>query len=241
MKAPSLLFVFLYVAAPSVAADQASRFVKRFERAYRSARTLEATFLEQYSENGRLVRSEAGTAYFRKPGKMRWEYMAPEKNLFLVDGKTAWFYVPADHTVTRMPAKKSEDWRTPLALLAGEAKVSRICSKVEMDPTLRPENESLVVLRCELRGSPKRQPSTTEEAFSPDSNSELVQIELERNSGELRRVMIHDRGGVEVQFEFANWKFDPPIADKSFQFVAPKGVAIVNGELGASAGGTGGK
>src|SRR5256885_10000771 len=46
--------------------------------------------IERYTENGREVRSESGTAYFRRPGKMRWEYEAPEKNLFLVDGKTAW-------------------------------------------------------------------------------------------------------------------------------------------------------
>jgi len=63
---------------------------------------------------------------------MRWEYERPEKDLFLVDGKTAWFYVPADHTVTRVPAKQSEDLRTPLALLAGEMKISRICARVEL-------------------------------------------------------------------------------------------------------------
>ena len=55
----------------------------------------------------------------------------PEQNLFLIDGKTAWFYVPGDHTVTRVPAKQSGDWRTPLALLAGEMKVSRVCARVE--------------------------------------------------------------------------------------------------------------
>src|ERR1700684_2187378 len=73
-------------------------------------------------ENDRTVRVESGVAYFRRPGKMRWEYAAPESNLFLIDGKMAWFYVPADHTVTRVPAKQSTDWRTPLALLAGETK-----------------------------------------------------------------------------------------------------------------------
>src|SRR5437879_13385217 len=63
--------------------------VKRFEAVYRGARTLQVTFLERYSENGHIVRTEAGIAYFRRPGKMRWEYESPEKNLFLVDGKSA--------------------------------------------------------------------------------------------------------------------------------------------------------
>jgi outer membrane lipoprotein carrier protein len=111
----SWLFCFLL---PTIGSPGVKSAVQLMESRYRSARTLQASFLERYTENGRLVRVEAGVAYFRRPGKMRWEYASPEKNLFLVDGKNAWFYVPADHTVTRVPAKQSADWRTPFALLA---------------------------------------------------------------------------------------------------------------------------
>src|SRR5260370_6991960 len=97
----------------SIAPD-AKPIIVLLEARYRAAHTLQATFLERYSENGRLVRVEAGRAYFRKPGKMRWEYESPEKNLFLVDGKTARFYVPADHTVTLLPPTQSTDCPTPL-------------------------------------------------------------------------------------------------------------------------------
>src|SRR5438445_123452 len=128
-------------------------FVELFELRYRAARTLQATFLESYTENGRVVRVEAGIAYFRRPGKMRWEYEAPEKNLFLVDGKSAWFYVPADHTATRVPAKQSTDWRTPLALLAGEVKLSRICARVDLANAEKPEKDGDVGLSCLLKGS----------------------------------------------------------------------------------------
>src|SRR6266852_5496854 len=120
------LLVLLFALAGN---KEAANIASRMESRYRSARTLQATFLERYTENARVVRVEAGTAYFRRPGKMRWEYEAPEKNLFLVDGKTAWFYVPGDHTATRVPAKMSTDWRTPMALLAGEMKVSRVCDR----------------------------------------------------------------------------------------------------------------
>src|ERR1700686_5611620 len=129
-----------------------SQLTSRFEEKYRTARTLQATFLERYSEGSRLVRTEAGTAYFRRPGKMRWEYEHPEQDLFLVDGKTAWFYVPADHTVTRVPTKQSEDLRTPLVLLAGQMKIYRICSHVELAESERPLRESDAVLRCVVRG-----------------------------------------------------------------------------------------
>src|SRR5258708_2182267 len=145
-----LLFLF-----PLPGGNEASNLAARMEARYRNATTLQATFLERYSENGAVLRTEAGTAYFRRPGKMRWEYERPEKDLFLVDGKTAWFYVPADHTVTRVPAKQSEDLRTPLALLAGRMKISRVCSRVELAESVKPLREADVVLRCRVRGEKK--------------------------------------------------------------------------------------
>src|ERR1700758_627232 len=127
----ALLWILLLFGVPPANKDFTDAAF-RLEARYRPAKTLQATFLERYSENGEVIRVESGKAYFRKPGKMRWEYEKPERDLFLVDGKTAWFYVPGDHTVTRIPAKQSADWRTPLALLAGEMKVSRVCARVEL-------------------------------------------------------------------------------------------------------------
>ena len=227
-----LMALFLTItSAPDVQA-----ILTRLEARYRTARTLQATFLERYSENGRIVRVEAGTAYFRRPGKMRWEYESPEKNLFLVDGKSAWFYVPADHTVTRVPAKQSVDWRTPLALLAGEMKVSRVCEKVRTALNEKPESPDHVVLFCELRGAgskPFKQGSQESSLQSADSG-EAVFFEIVKDSGELVRVLVRDPGGLGIEFHFANWQADPPLADALFRFVAPPGVAIVNGELPAA-------
>jgi outer membrane lipoprotein carrier protein len=224
----SILLTILLAASLS-----ASQLTSRFEEKYRTAKTLQATFFEQYSEGGRVVRSEAGIAYFRRPGKMRWEYERPEQDLFLVDGKTAWFYVPADHTVTRVPAKQSEDLRTPLALLAGQMKISRICSRVESAGDERPRREGNVVLRCKVRG----EKNTAGGADEPGSvlgagGSDVVFFEIAPATGELARLIVRQPGGVEVEFRFENWRFDPPVPETMFRFDPPAGVAIVNGELG---------
>ena len=208
---------------------------KRFEERYRSATRLEVTFLERYSESNRLVRTEAGKAYFEHPGKMRWEYEAPEKNVFLVDGKNAWFYVPADHTVTRVPAKKSMDWRTPLALLAGEVKLSRICNKIGYALEQPTENSADVVLYCELRGASKSEEEKDADGRTAKAGvQDIAYLEVVESSGELVRVMVNDPGGVEIEFRFANWQFNPKVEDSFFRFQVPRGVAIVNGELGAA-------
>jgi len=218
----------------SVSPD-AKPFVELLESRYRSARTLQATFLERYTENGRVVRVESGVAYFRRPGKMRWEYQVPEKNLFLVDGKTAWFYVPADHTATRVPARASTDWRTPLALLAGEMKVSRVCAQVQTAPEERIESPANMMLRCELRGAEAPSPGSPSSATTPSKGhvAEAVFFEIARETGELVGVIVRDPGGVSIEFHFTNWQADPPLEDSFFHFHAPSGVAIVNGELPA--------
>src|SRR5258705_9505504 len=145
--------IALWYRAPEDTSPSASALVHRFESAYRSSKTLQANFLETYFDGGKVVRAETGVAYFAKPGKMRWEYDSPEPNLYLVDGKWSWFYVPADHTVTRARAKQSSDSRTPLALLAGEMKVSRICRNVVLENSSGAVQPQGVVLRCNLRGS----------------------------------------------------------------------------------------
>jgi outer membrane lipoprotein carrier protein len=213
------------------AVSGAKGLVGLFEARYRPARTLQATFLERYTENARVVRTEAGTAYFRRPGKMRWEYESPEKDLFLVDGKTAWFYVPGDHTVTRVPAKQSTDWRTPLALLAGEMKVSRVCARVELAATEKPEDKGHAMLQCSLRGTDSSHPSS--EVAAEASQGDAVFFEIARDTGELARLLVRQSGGVQVEFKFENWRMDPPVAESLFRFDVPLGVAIVNGELPA--------
>jgi outer membrane lipoprotein-sorting protein len=214
-------------------------FVDLFESRYRAARTLQATFLERYTDNGRVVRVEAGIAYFRRPGKMRWEYEAPEKNLFLVDGKTAWFYVPADHTATRVPARSSTDWRTPLALLAGEMKVSRVCARVQAAPGEKLEAPGDVMLRCELRGAgtPSQDSNASGTRPTSEPSGEAVFFEIVKKTGELVGITVSDPGGVGIEFLFSKWQADPHVDDSLFHFHAPSGVAIVNGELPGGNGG----
>jgi outer membrane lipoprotein carrier protein len=209
--------------------------LRRFEERYRRATRLQVTFLERYTENGRLTRMEAGKAFFLRPGKMRWEYESPEKNVFLVDGKNAWFYVPADHTVTRVPAKKSSDWRTPLALLAGEMKLRRICNRIEPAEQEAREYSADVMLRCELRGASK----STEGGDSGSKAGltearDIAYLEVVESSGELVRVLVNDPGGVGIEFRFANWQLNPQVDESFFRFQIPPGVAIVDGELEAA-------
>ena len=206
-----------------------------FESRYRSAKALAAVFLEQFSDNGKLVRKEAGRAYFLHPGKMRWDYEAPEKNMFLVDGKYVWFYSPSDHTATRLPTKKSEDWRTPLAFLTTDMKLSHVCAQIETESNESPSVAGDFLFRCTLRGSLEdastavktKKPS---EARPPEEHEPPVLFELSPD-GELRRVRIAQEGRMQLEFSFKDWQWNPVLPRGWFEFVPPTGVAIVDGQL----------
>ena len=190
------------------------------EARYGKAATLQATFLERYSENGKQVRVEAGKAYFLRPGKMRWEYEKPEKSLFLVDGKYVWFYSPDDHTATRMLTKKSDDWRTPIAFLTTGMKLARICSEVGPALDAKPSKAGNEIYRCILRAAENEKSGAAQK----------VLFEVTPQS-ELGRIVIPQEAGMQIEFEFKDWEWNPELAKTLFQFEPPPGTAIVNGLL----------
>jgi outer membrane lipoprotein carrier protein len=210
------LFFFLMMAChlaaqPGVAGQESPQDLARsVEQRYQKARTLQVVFLERYRQ-GKNVRIESGTAYFSRPGRMRWEYEAPEEKLFLVDGKNAWFYVPADRTATRAKVKESDDWHTPLALLAGKLRpgvLSRMCGTLERLPA-----RSGHALRCVPKD---KQAPFREMTFEMDDAFRLT------------RILIREPGDVETEFRFADWRENVALEEVMFHFSAPKGVAIVD-------------
>jgi outer membrane lipoprotein carrier protein len=199
--------------------DTAKSLAHLLEEHYRQPRTLQAVFLERYSEGQKQSRVESGTVYFRRPGQMRWDYDSPEKKLFLVDGKTTWFYVPYDHTVTKAPVKESSDLRTPLALLTGKADLSRLCSQIDLLDQ-RGTSSGHAVLRC----LPKQAKN-----LSGENNYTEVLLEVDTSSGELARIEIRQPGAIALEYRFGNWQSDIPLAADLFRFQVPVGVAIVDG------------
>jgi len=245
LTALCLTFCFLLVSVVSPSAAPrwnpqpgVQDVVKLVEARYHSSHTLKAIFLERYNEGRHTARVESGTAYFSRPGRMRWEYESPEEKLFLTDGKTSWFYVPADHTVSRISMKESSDWRTPLALLTGKASLNRYCKRIEFgDPPH--DNPGNVILRCVPSGSPdaarnhkSNDKDDASQALSPDAGGQIqvVLLEVDPQTGWLASVTIRQVGGIQMEYHFGKWEGNVEVPETMFHFVAPKGVAIVDGD-----------
>jgi hypothetical protein len=111
-------------------------------------------------------------------------------------------------------------------------KLSRICARVEPTTTEPPGTSGNIVLYCPLRGEETKSNQTPNDAVAkqPAAPDDSVYLEIAPATGELARVLVRERGGVEVEFRFTEWRFDPPVSDSFFRFEVPPGVAIVNTE-----------
>ncbi len=183
---------------------------------YNHLHSLETQFTEVYRGSG-MDRTESGTLWLKKPGKMRWEYRSPKDKLFVSNGKDAWFYVPDDRQARKTDAKKLEDIRSPLAFLLGKTKLEKELQGLSLAPDITPQQPENVV----LRGVPQA---------LADRVSEIL---LEITPGnQIARIIIQEVDGATTEYRFDAMKEDMAIADKRFQFKPPEGTETVEGGLG---------
>jgi len=194
--------------------------VQRLARAvddhYNHLHSLEGEFTETYRGEG-MERTESGTLWLKKPRKMRWEYRSPKEKLFVSDGRTVWFYVPAERQLRTTEFRKLDDLRSPIAFLLGKTKLEnelRGLSKV-VDQAPLESGDTL------LRGLPQAMGQVNE-----------VQIEIAPSNQIVRIVLMEPDGGT-TEFRFAGWKENVDLGDNRFHFTPPPGVETVEGALGA--------
>jgi outer membrane lipoprotein carrier protein len=183
---------------------------------YDHLHTLQAEFTEIYRGAG-TERTESGTLWLKKPGKMRWEYRSPKDKLFLSDGKDAWFYVPGDRQARRTAVKKLDDLRSPLAFLLGKTKLEKELQALALAPDIVPLATGNIV----LRGVPKN--------LADRVSQVLLEITPEHWIG---RIVIDEVDGSATEYRFSNQRENGAIPDQQFKFAAPAGVEVIDGELG---------
>ena len=179
-------------------------------------RSLEAEFTEIYRGAG-MERTESGTVWLKKPGKMRWEYRSPREKLFLSDGKDAWFYVPGERQVRRTAVKKLEDLRSPLAFLLGKTKLEKELQGLSLAPDVAPLAAGDVV----LRGVPK--------SLAERVGQVLLEITPEHW---ISRIIIEEVDGSVTEYRFNNQRENVAVGDQRFRFAVPEGVEVIGGEWG---------
>lgn len=211
----ALLLILGAAATPPPPASPATSDVKAIadavDRRYNALRSLRAEFTEIYRGAG-LERTESGTLWLKRPGKMRWEYRRPREKLFLADGKHAWFYVPGERQARKAPLKKLDDLRSPLRYLLGKAKLAKEFDGLALAEDVAPAARGNLLLRGTPRGMADR--------------VAWVLLELTPES-RIARLVIEEVDGSTTEFRFADTAENVVVSDDRFRLSLPADVEVM--------------
>jgi outer membrane lipoprotein carrier protein len=198
---PGLVLVSLLAQTGSL-----ESLIQRLEEHTRKTTSLSASFVQSY-RSAALGRElvERGTLKIKRPGRMLWEYQQPEKKTFVSDGKTFYFYVPAERQV--IVREQSGERSVAVKLLSGEAGIlSQFHASLDEDEGGR------------LKLVPKGKDPELQRAYLElDAAARIVGIE------------IWDAQGNRSRFRFLKLRENPALDDALFRFQVPKGVTVVGG------------
>jgi outer membrane lipoprotein carrier protein len=148
-----------------------------------------------------------GSVVFAKPGKMRWQYQAPEPSLVVSDGRWLWIFDPAHQEVQKLPVGEGFLSGAAIQFLLGEGRIERDFAVTALVCT---------DAKVELELVPRRAASY-----------EKLQVKSDPATGELLETAVTDLLGNLTQIAFSQMRsnLDPP--DSQFRFEAPKGVRVI--------------
>ncbi len=181
---------------------------QRVARRYDQLQSLKAGFSESYAGLG-MTKTESGTLFLRKPGRMMWKYSSPQGKIFLLDGKYAWFYTQGDAQVQRIPAKELDDLRSPLRFLLGHTQLEKELTGL----TLAAAPNGCFTLTGQPKGQEKR---VTRVALTVTRDGTIDGIEVDEADGAI------------TQFTFTSELPNAEIPVETFRFTPPAGVPVVD-------------
>lgn len=161
----------------------------------------------QYTVNtqGRTQPAQTGVFSFQRPGKFKWAVQKPYEQLVISDGRTVFQFDPDLAQVTERKVDAAIG-TSPAAILFGSGSLEQ-----SFDVSALPSKDGVEWLRAK--------PRTADAGFS------RVDIGMKDNLPV--RVELLDSFGQTTRVDLSAIAPNPALADKEFQFTAPKGVDVV--------------
>jgi outer membrane lipoprotein carrier protein len=207
--------LLLTASLPARTAEQtAGELATALQKKYDGIRDFSADFTHRY-RGGVLKKelSEKGRVLVKKPGKMRWDYTAPEPKTFVSDGSRIYSYIPQDKQVMVSKVPPENTATTPSLFLAGKGNLSR-----DFTPSLVAAPE----------GSPEGVRALKLVPKKPQPDYDWLILLVDPGTLALKGLVTADGQGGTSSLTFANLKENVGLSDKEFVFNMPRGVEIIN-------------
>ncbi|MFI5179036.1 MAG: outer membrane lipoprotein carrier protein LolA [Vicinamibacterales bacterium] len=217
MAAPRRWFTIALLAASAgarAAAPTAAELAAALQHRYDGIRDFSADFVHSY-EGGVLRKqtTERGHLLIKKPGRMRWEYTAPEQKVFVSDGVKMYSYIPADRQVIVSSVPPDDEAATPALFISGKGNLTRdFTSTLAELPAGMPAGSQTL----------KLVPRTRQQDY------DWLMLVVDPVSLAFRGLVTIDGQGGKSSFLFTNLKENVGLTDKDFAFKIPRGVDVVS-------------
>lgn len=206
--------------AQSLDASSLAALVQSF---YDQTRTFEATFAQQqFTRAYNRTQRARGRVVFKKPGLMRFDYDAPNGQVFVSDGRVLRMYQPPDEGERegQLIERNIDSDQLPAAFgfLMGTGRLDR-----DFDARLLDARENGFPSGHVLELRPKRP--------TPHFDKLVCFITVVeqngRRAGVIQRLLILDAAGNRNRFDFSRPQFNREVAANRFQFSPPRNTRVV--------------
>jgi outer membrane lipoprotein carrier protein len=212
LKICNVLFMLLLLGAlpGSAFALDPVVIVDAIQKQYDTTYTFQARFVQKsYLKILGQSQKAEGSVSIKKPGQMKWDYKAPDRQILVSNDQGLWLYLPDEKQVTKMKVQNIYSSNTPALFLAGRGKLT----------------ESFTIGKVtEERGL------YVAEMIPREKGQNLSKMVLLADKKNYRIVgsRVYDNLGNKTEMLFSDIRTNPNLDEKLFQFEVPKGVELID-------------
>jgi outer membrane lipoprotein carrier protein len=185
----------------------------RLQRHYQETRSFSAKFNETITRPGAPTLNRGGTLSWLRPGRIRFDYGAPQPETVVSDGRTLYDYDPGLNQVIETPLKNAIRAQAAAALLLGVGNLERDFTATR--PEIASQNRLSHVI------------------LTPKSGGPSIEIGVDPSTSNIVTLMIADALGNRTEFHFSEIRQNVALTPADFVFKTPDGADVVTSSGGA--------
>ena len=211
------LALLLFGRPPAASArPDLQQVVDSIQKQYEMMQDLEADFLqESYNKTLQKKQRASGKLYMKKPGRMRWDYQAPEKQIIVADGRFFWWYTPRTGQVVRQKADQAMSSNLAITFMGGMGEMQKDFKIRFAEPAGGTREDTFT-----LKLVPAR----------PQASIAHLLLTVDARQYRTRRIVLQDFYGNTTSIEFSGLKINQGLAQDLFNFTPGPGVQVITPE-----------
>ena len=193
----------------SSAMAQAQTAASRAGQLFKGLKSFHAAFRQQVVDvDGHVVQQSSGQVAIRRPGRFRWDYQLPYRQLIVADGKQLWIYDEDLEQVT----------------------VSMLDNSLEQTPALLLSRDISLEENFDIRALPDSKGLQWLAMIPKDPSATYSEIRLGVSDGSLHAMQLVDGFGQVTHLDFTDIRVNETLPESLFRFKPPPNTDIIYGQ-----------